>query len=206
MSTTIRLASSIARLEQVYKQAFAVRSGSLFTTVNELTDQLPAVRPETLKAAVDALLGLGPIIGNKLLSEEDKGAILMGLISVAANKPLAMARWYTYPLPVLGSVVVPVKMEYAKGHLIVNGISEGDHLTLVDDTLSTGGTALSLIQAAHLQGATVVEMRVVVEKLGYGGRQRLKSEFGLDVKAVMGISISGTGEISVDEILGKPVR
>ncbi len=197
---------SIQRLVSTYRSAKTIKSGSHFTTVNELTDQLPATRPETLKAAVDSLLGFGPIRGNKILTEEDKGALLAGLISIAESKPLAMARWYSYPLPFPGSVVVPIDMEYAKGQLLVNGIDEGDELVVVDDTLSTGGTASSLVRAAQSLGASVLEMWVVVEKLGFGGRQRLFEEVGLKtIKSVIGISINGDGVISVDEVLGHPI-
>lgn len=196
---------AIKHLIEVYQSAVTVKSGVYRTTVNELSDQIPATRPETLRAAVMTLLELGPILGNKILTEEDKGALLAGLISVSVSKPLAMARWYSYPLPAPGSIVVPLDMEYAKGQLLVNGIVPGDRLSIVDDTLSTGGTAISLIQAAQKVGASVVEMRVVIEKLGFGGRPRLAEEAGLDVKAVLGISINGEGKVIVSEVMGKPL-
>lgn len=200
------LNGAIERLISVYQSASTVKSGRHYTTVNELADQIPATRPDTLKAAMDSLLYLGPILADKILTEEDKGALLAGLVSVAAMKPLAMARWYSYPIPSKDSVVVPIDMEYAKGQLLVNGIRRGDKLAIVDDTLSTGGTAVSLIKAAMAAGATVVEMRVVTEKIGFGGRQRLMEECGLDVKSVLGISINEKGVIKVEQVFGKPLE
>jgi adenine phosphoribosyltransferase len=200
--------AAIRRLVGVYRSSTTVKSGSnKFTTVNELTDQLPATRWDTLQSALGLLLNVdGPVLGDKILAEEDKGAIIAGLFSVATCKPLAMARMYSYDIPAhFGSVTVPITMEYASGHLLVNGIARGDRLTIIDDTLSTGGTAIGLIRAARSLGAEVVEMRVVIEKLGFGGRKRLLNDTGITVKSVLGISIDSDGRISVDEVLGRPI-
>lgn len=200
----IPVGEAIARLVQVYESADTIVSGDHRTTVNELTDQLPALRPDTLSAAMSALLWLGPIEGSKILTEEDKGAMLVGLVSMFSDKPVAMARWYSYSLPIRpDSIIVPIDMEYLKGQLVVNGICKGDRLTIVDDTLSTGGTAISLIQAARMAGAKVVGMRVVNEKLGFGGRERLLKE-GINVKSAIGIRINSNGKISVDEVMQMP--
>lgn len=190
--------SHLRRLVSVYEGARAIQTGEKFTTVNELTDQLPATRADTLLAAVSELIRLGPLLGTKILSEEDKGAAMAGVFSVMTGLPLAMARYYPYHIP--GAVEVPFEMEYMKGYLTVNGVKAGDRLIIVDDTLATGGTAVSIGKAAKAMGAEVVEMRVVVEKLGYGGRERIQRELGIAAQAVIGISITD-GVVSVDEIL-----
>ncbi len=198
---------AVRQICEVYSSATTVKSGKHFTTVNELTDQLPAVRPSTLLAAVELLKRLGPYRGNKVLSEEDKGAVLAGLFSTEANLPLAMARRYTYGEMLIssGAVVVPLEMEYMDGHLMVNGLEDGDRVLLIDDTLSTGGTMVSLIRAIHAMGAKVVDIRVVVEKLGFGGRERLADTLGLDVRAAIGILVDADGKITIGEIGGKSV-
>ena len=202
----MQLDVAINHISEVYEKAAIVKTGRHYTTVNELTDQIPATRPETLWSALTLLLKLGPVLGNKILAEEDKGAVIAGLFSVVASEPLAMARFYNYELPPhLGSVVVPVSMEYATGRLLVNGIERGDRLVIVDDTLATGGTAVSLVRAAQRLGASVVEMRVIIEKLGFGGRERLLKEVGLEVKAAVGISVNGVGSVRIDEIMGQRV-
>ena len=196
---------NIRRLVSVYTHASTVNSGlGKYTTVNELTDQLPATRPVVLRAAVYMLYSMGRILGNKVLSEDDKGAILAGMFATAVDRPLAMARQYPYNLPAeYGSVAVPLDMEYQTGaRLLVNGIATGDKVTIIDDTLSTGGTAAALIQAVRVRGAEVVEMRVVAEKLGFGGRERLKA-LGINVKSVLGIAIDANHRVSVQEVLGR---
>ena len=186
-------------LADVYRSAYTVKSGSRYTTVNELTDQIPSTRPEVLRAATTALISLGPINGaTKILTEEDKGAILASIVSYELDLPLAIARMYPYEIP--GALMVPIDMEYFKGHLLANGIEPGDRLMIVDDTLATGGTIISLCKSALSVGAEVVDIRVVTEKLGSGGRQRVFDELGVVVKAAIGIRINEHGVISVEEM------
>lgn len=196
------LQQELDTLTEVYEAAGAVLTGKgKYTTVNELTDQMPAVRPQVLRAAVSLLLGIGIIDRrvNKVLSEEDKGAILAGLFSVQAGLPLAMAR-HNVPYEIPGSTVVPLSMEYMDATLTVNGIVAGDNLLLIDDTLASGGTMVSLIEAARAAGCEVSDVRVVVEKLGYGGRERLR-DIGVGVRAAIGIEVSDEGVVSVKEHL-----
>ena len=196
------LENELDLIVEVYENAGTVRTGKgKFTTVNELTDQVPAVRATVLTAAARVLTMLWPIDESitKVLSEEDKGAILAGLVSVQLDLPLAMARHnVTYEVP--GSLIVPLSMEYMDGQLTVNGLEEGDRLLLIDDTLASGGTMVALIEAARGAGCSVDDVRVVVEKLGYGGRDRL-AEIGVKVRAGIGIAIDDKGEISVEERL-----
>lgn len=192
-------------LTEVYERAGTVRtSKGKFTTINELTDQAPAVRPTVLTSAISVLMGMRSVSPevNKVLSEEDKGAILAGLVSVHTFLPLAMAR-HDVPYDIPGALVVPLSMEYADSRLTVNGLEEGDKLMIVDDTLASGGTMLALIHAARRMGCEIVDVRVVVEKLGYGGRARL-SNYGVEVRAGIGIEISEEGVVSVTEHLECP--
>ena len=200
------LVKALDTITKVYESASTVRSGKgKFTTVNELTDQVPAARPGTLEAAVQILLRMRPIPTSidKVLSEEDKGAVLAGLFSVQAGLRLAMAR-HNVPYEIPGSLVVPLSMEYMDGSLTVNGLIQYDKLIIIDDTLSTGGTLVSLIKAARGFDCHIEEVRVVIEKLGYGGRERLAAE-GVDVHAGLGILVDDFGEISVRERLQCPV-
>ncbi|MER7398624.1 phosphoribosyltransferase family protein [Streptomyces sp. NPDC000151] len=183
-------------LEEVYAGAPTVKSGRHLTTVNEFTDQSPALRPEVLAEAAGRMLALGDFDADKILVEEDKGAFLGGALSLAAGLPLAVARWYTYDLGDR-SVPVPIDSEYFQGTLYVNGIEPGDRLTIVDDTISTGGTLIALIEAVQAAGARVGEVVVAVEKPENGGREKVAARFGITVKSVI--------RIAVDERTGRVV-
>ena len=198
----------IQSLIDVYKVAGTVITGKgRYTTINELTDQVPAARDTTLLAAVDVLLHVFPLPHNAtvVLSEEDKGSILAGLFSVRSGLPLAMARHnVSYEIP--GSIVVPLSMEYMDGKLTVNGLKRGDKVIIIDDTLASGGTMLSMIKAIELAGAEIVDIRVVVEKLGYGGRARILQATGMIVHAGIGIVVDDAGKVSVTEVAGCPLK
>lgn len=178
-------------LREVYLAARVIRSGSHLTTINELCDQVPALRPGTLKAAVEEALKFGTFEANKILSEEDKGAPIASAVSLAANLPLCMARWYPYKLP--DQIEVDIKSEYFSGSLFVNGIERGDKILIIDDTLSTGGTMVALIEAVRKAGATIVGAIAIVEKVKNEGHAFVQKRTGIDVKTCMKIIATESG-------------
>lgn len=174
-------------LEQVYENAPAVKSGKYYTTINEFTDQQPALRPEVLVEVKDRLCRLGQFAADKILVEEDKGAILGAAVCLEKRLPLAVARWYNYTLP--NSIMVPIQSEYFSGNLYVNGIDRGDRVVIIDDTISTGGTLAALIEAVHKAEATVVEVLVVIAKADQDGISRIRSQFNIMVKSLIRVTI-----------------
>lgn len=180
-------------LREVYERAGIVRTGQFLTTINELCDQVPALRPRTLWAAAAELVRIGSFNSTKILSEEDKGAPLATAVSLMTGMPLCMAKWYPYELD--GQVKLPITNEYFSGHLYVNGIEPGDTVTIVDDTLSTGGTLLSLLEGVRKRGVTVSEILVLVEKVDNGGRARLEAVTDIPVRTVMKIRVSEQGVV-----------
>lgn len=204
MSDSTAFTNALRVVCEVYERAGLVRTGKgAYTTVNELTDQMPAVRPEVLKAATTILWNIGTdrawTLANKVLSEEDKGAILAGLVAVQWNLPLAMAR-HNVPYLIPGSFLVDLEMEYMDAQLTVNGLEADDQVIIIDDTLASGGTLASLIHGCRAAGVEVLEARVVVEKLGYGGRERIEG-LGVPVFAGIGIDVRG-GQVEVKETYG----
>jgi cysteine synthase len=180
-------------LEQIYEGASTVFSGAYRTTINELTDQRPALRPEILAEAVNRLVRLGTFsAATKLLVEEDKGGILAGPVCLATGLPLAVARWYPYDLPGEGGnppAEVEITSEYYSGHLYVNGIVAGDRVVIIDDTVSTGGTLVALVEAVRRAGAEVIEALVVTEKPANGGAEAVRVRCGVEVKPVLRVAI-----------------
>src|SRR5579875_1830995 len=180
-------------LEQIYEGAPTVSSGTYRTTINELTDQRPALRPEILAEAVNRLVRLGTFSSaTKLLVEEDKGGILAGPVCLATGLPLAVARWYPYDLPAEDGkppTEVDITSEYFSGHLYVHGIVPGDRVVIIDDTVSTGGTLVALVEAVRRAGAEVLEALVVTEKPANGGAEAVRVRCGVEVKPVLRVAI-----------------
>ena len=173
-------------IRDVYQKASVVDSGRFFTTVNELTDQLPALRPQVLRQVTQAIRGVGDFNCDKILVEEEKGAIIGAAISLETGLPLAMARPYTYQVP---GIRVNYDSEYCKGSLFVNGIVPGDRVTIVDDTISTGGVLVALIRAVREAGAIVHDVIAVIEKVDNGGVARVQKATGIEVKTILKIQI-----------------
>jgi adenine phosphoribosyltransferase len=173
-------------LRTVYQQAGVVFSGRFETTVNELTDQLPALRPEIMDEAANAILSLGNFDCDKVLVEEEKGAALGGVVALRAGLPLAMARRYNYAIP---SFKVRLESEYIEGDLYVNGIEPGDRVTVIDDTISTGGTLIALLRAVEAMGAQVHDVVALVEKVDNAGVARVFEACGVRVKTLLKIQI-----------------
>ena len=189
-------------LEQIYEGAPTVVSGRYRTTINELTDQRPALRPEILAEAVNRLVRLGTFsAATKLLVEEDKGGILAGPVCLATGLPLAVARWYPYDLPGEDGkppAEVEITSEYYTGHLYVNGIVPGDQVVIIDDTVSTGGTLVALVEAVRRAGAEVLEALVMTEKPANGGAATVRDRCGIEVKPVLRVAIdSDSGLVHV---------
>ncbi|MFC6339301.1 adenine phosphoribosyltransferase [Pseudomonas sp. CCM 7891] len=180
-------------LKEIYKNAKVVNSGKALTTVNEFTDQLPALRPEVLLEVAYKVIKLMDFTADKIVTEEDKGAPLATAVSILTGIPMAMARWYPYSLDSVNESVVSISSEYFEGKMYLNGVQPGDRITVIDDTLSTGGAVISLIEAIRNCGGKVVDIICVVEKIQNGGANKVFKETGINVKTIMKIMVSKEG-------------
>ncbi|SEL77895.1 phosphoribosyltransferase family protein [Haloferax larsenii] len=174
---------AIEQIRDVYRNASVTQSQEYITTVNQLTDQLPALQPETLSAASTLVQRRISESTDVIAVEEDKGLPIGVLAATELQLPLAVARWYTYEIDVEDEPQVEVEMdsEYYSGQLYLNGVTSGDSVTIVDDTISTGGTMTALIDAIREAGASVEGAHCLVEKRDNGGVERVEAETGVSV-------------------------
>ena len=156
--------------------------------LNSLTEQVPATSPILLRLAGEWLAESLPNC-DKLLTEEDKGAILVAAVSLHTGIPFGMARWY--PNHLADQVSAIFTCEYVeKGTLYLSGIEKGDRVAIIDDIISTGGTLIGIIKTLQTIGAHIVDIIVLAEKIEYKGIQRVKEETDMDVRSLMKISIA----------------
>jgi adenine phosphoribosyltransferase len=200
---TALTAKKYPKLCAVYEAARTVQTKGGFTTVNEFADQVPALRADVLAEAVQAIRDLGTFESDLLVTEEDKGAVLGGAVSLVTGMRLGVARWYTYALPDIGTVKVPMCCEYREGSLFLNGVRPGDRVTILEDTISTGGTIIALAEAVKAADGEVVEVLAVVEKVGGRGAERVRAALGVPVKSAIRITISPDGRVSVLDTNGQ---
>ncbi|MEE4407091.1 phosphoribosyltransferase family protein [Enterobacter mori] len=177
-------------LKQIYENAKVVNSGKTLTTVNEFTDQLPALRPEALIEVAYKIMNEIDCTFDKIVTEEDKGAPLATALSLLTGKPLAMARWYPYSLKEYNTNVVNIKSEYFEGKMYLNGIDKGDKIIIIDDTLSTGGAVISLVNAIENAGGKICKIICAVEKVQNNGKEKVKIETGHDVTTIIKINVT----------------
>ena len=157
--------------------------------LNSLTEQVPATQPNLLRLAGEWLADSLPHC-DKLLTEEDKGAILVAAVSLHTNIPFGMARWY--PNQLADQISAIFTCEYVEeGTLYLSGIEKGDEVVIIDDMISTGGTLIGIIKTLQAVGANIVKIIVLAEKIEYNGIQKVKDETGLNVRSLVKISIAG---------------
>jgi adenine/guanine phosphoribosyltransferase-like PRPP-binding protein len=159
--------------------------------VNPLTDQIPATTPDLLQEAAKEILRVGDWqTADKIVGEEDRGAILAGAVCLASRLPLAMARWQ--PSGIQDQLWVDFECEYTEGRLYLNGVDEDDKVVIMDDMISTGGTVLALIELVRMAQAEIVDVICLAEKVEYGGVQTVKNQTGMEVKTIVKVSVAGT--------------
>lgn len=192
--------NAIEQIQSVYRNAAVTQSENYATTVNELTDQLPALRPETLSAAADLIRYRISAETDVIAVEEDKGLPIGAVVAKELELPLAVARWYTYEIDTKEECQVEVEMdsEYYSGQLYLNGVSSGDTVTIVDDTISTGGTMKAMIEAVRAAGASVEGAHCVVEKCDNGGVEQVETETGVPVSTEVRIRADEDGVTIVE--------
>lgn len=177
-------------LKEVYESAKIVNMGATRITVNEFTDQLPALRPEVLLEAARGVIEVMDWHVDKIVTEEDKGAPLATAVSILTGIPMAIARWYSYSLDEVNEVCVDLESEYYQGRLYLNGVVAGDRVIIVDDTLSTGGAIISLVEAVRKSGADVVDVVCAIEKVQNKGKKHVFEKTGIAVKTLVRIALS----------------
>lgn len=189
-SKKAKVNGAMGLLEEAFDDKPLVAVGKYQFILNALTEQVPATSPELLRAAATRVLQAANLDGvTKLVGEEDRGAILVAAVALAANLPLALARWNPSGVP--GQIAVEFAMEYAQGTLYLNGVERGDQVLIVDDLISTGGTLIALIRAVQQAGAHIRDCVCVAEKIEYGGVARVQAETGIVVKTLVKLSVAG---------------
>jgi adenine phosphoribosyltransferase len=182
-------------LADIYREAGVMQNGRFWTTVNRFTDHTEPLAPRVLIQIAWAIARRVPSETSVILGEEEKGASIATAVSLLTGIPLVLARYYSYPIGNVcpTSISTDIEHEYYAGRLIVNGLRKGQIVSIVEDTISTGGTAGALADACKRAGVRVVAVLSAVEKTNYGGRRKVTECFGLDLAAILRIRVGPQG-------------
>lgn len=159
--------------------------------LNSLTEQVPATPPHLLQLAAEWISSEITEDCDKLLTEEDKGGILLAAVALQTGIPFGMVRWV--PNQLVTQVSEIFSCEYVKqGTLYLSGIEKNDRVVIIDDIISTGGTMIGIIKTLMKIGANIKDIIVLAEKSEYNGVEKVKKETGMNVRSLIKISVSGT--------------
>ncbi|MFA7308233.1 MAG: phosphoribosyltransferase family protein [Hyphomicrobium sp.] len=160
--------------------------------------------PETSYALMeDTILELSRITDlskiDKIVGEEDRGGYIAALMAFRHKKSLAMVKWN--PCGLDGHIGVDFRNAYTSGKMYLNGAKKGDKVLIVEDLIDSGGTIIAMISLLKYAGVEICDIITVVDKVDYGGRERILKETGFSVKNILGVACRG-GRSKVISVLG----
>ncbi len=169
--------------------------GNYLYVINPITDSIPPADPLMVSLMTDYLLdGLEFRDLDKVVTPEALGLPLGSVIAYKTGLPQAIVRKRDYGVE---GVKVKYRSGYEEGYYYVYGVKPGDKVLLVDDALSTGGTAVSILEAFSRMGVEVRSVLVGLNKPQYGGEERVKS-MGYEVRKVVDLTVKEEGVLAIE--------
>lgn len=132
----------------------------------------------------EGLSVIGPL-GLRALQERGWRVQAVGGLTLGAD-PIAYAISYASAVadtPVRAFTVRKTPKTHGTGRLIEGPLERGDHVVIVEDTITTGGSALRAVDAVRAAGATVAGVLALVDR-EEGGREAIE-EAGLEVLSLV---------------------
>jgi adenine phosphoribosyltransferase len=142
--------------------------GVLFRDLGPVFADGPAFR-----ALIDGLAATLDPATDVLVAIEARGFLLGAALGYATGLGVAPVRKPGKTPVVAGRVSYDLEYGSATLELPAGLIRPGQHATLVDDVLATGGTVAATAELVERAGAEVVGVSLVIELAALGGRQRL---------------------------------
>jgi len=140
-----------------------VKRGEYNYFIHPVSDGVPLVEPDLLRevgCAMVKVLDLERV--DKIVVAEAMGIHIGTVLSLMTGIPMNIVRKREYKLP--GEVAVHQTTGYSKGELYLNGLYGGDRVVIIDDVISTGGTARALLSALGQIGVEVVDICFVIQR------------------------------------------
>ena len=176
------------RLKKSLIEAPIFKRGEYKYFIHPITDGVPEVKPDLIREVVTHIIRTADLDVDKIVTIEAMGIHIGTALSLFTDIPLVIIRKRKYGLP--GEIEVSQVTGYSKGDLFLNGISPGDRVIVVDDVISTGGTALATLGALDAAGAETKDVIAVIER--NNGAEMLRSK-GYNIKTLIKIDVDETG-------------
>jgi adenine phosphoribosyltransferase len=130
--------------------------------INPISDGVPHVDPDLMNEVVEGMMAMGDFDCDMILAPEAMGIPLAVPISLRLGIPYSIVRKRGYGIP--GEIAVDRSTGYSSGSMYINGLYGGERVVIVEDTLSTGGTARALALALASHDIKLVEILAVFDK------------------------------------------
>jgi orotate phosphoribosyltransferase len=160
----------------------SARRGSFTLASGRQSDLYIDCRPTTMHP--EGLAAIGPL-GLAAISARGWAASSIGGLTLGAD-PVSYAIAYASQLagtPVRAFTVRKEAKSHGTGKVIEGAFESGDFVVVVEDVITTGGSALRAVDAVRAAGATVLGVLAVVDR-EEGGRGAIEAQ-GLAVAALV---------------------
>lgn len=160
----------------------SARRGSFTLASGRQSDLYIDCRPTTMHP--EGLAAIGPL-GLHAIGERGWHPDAVGGLTLGAD-PVSYAIAYASQLagmPVRAFTVRKEAKTHGTGKLIEGAYQAGDRVVVVEDVITTGGSALKAVEAVRAAGGTVVGVLAVVDR-EEGGRQAIEAA-GLEVESLV---------------------
>ena len=132
--------------------------------VHPISNGVPRLDPALLREVVIEVMRVADLDVDKIVAPEAMGIHLATALSLQTDVPLVVIRKRAYGLE--GEVSLHQETGYSESEMYINDIDAGDRVVIVDDMLSTGGTLAAICDALDGIGAEIVDIVVVMRKVG----------------------------------------
>ena len=132
--------------------------------VHPISNGVPRLDPDLLREVVVEVMRTIDLNVDKIVAPEAMGIHLATALSLQTDIPLVVIRKRPYGLE--GEVSLHQQTGYSESEMYINDIEAGDRVVIVDDMLSTGGTLAAICNALDDIGAEIVDIAVVMRKVG----------------------------------------
>ncbi|PSQ27819.1 adenine phosphoribosyltransferase [Halobacteriales archaeon QS_9_68_17] len=171
------------------------KEGGYEYLVHPISNCVPMLDPGLLREVVNRIVRKADLEGvDEIVTPAAMGIHISTAVSLMTDIPLVVIRKREYGLD--GEVALFQETGYSESEMYINDVDEGDRVLVLDDMLSTGGTLRAVTDALDGIGAEVVDVVVVMRKVG--GENALEGS-GREVKTLIDIRVEDGEVVVVDE-------
>ncbi|WP_135821157.1 hypoxanthine/guanine phosphoribosyltransferase [Halostella litorea] len=143
------------------------KEGGYEYLVHPISNCVPMLEPGLLREVVNGIIRKADLADvDKIVTPAAMGIHISTAVSLTTDIPLVVIRKREYGLD--GEVSLFQETGYSESEMYINDVDEGDRVLVLDDMLSTGGTLRAITEALDGIGAELVDVVVVMKKVGGG--------------------------------------